>query len=82
MIDILLGVAVLFAIAAGAVAAYRFAISGERPFLPLAGLAAAFAAVFGLGTASGYFWQQAATVLIGLSLLVALGLAGQWHRER
>lgn len=85
MVDIaVVGIGLLaVAVAAGiGAAAWRFAATGERPLLPLAGAAAAFAGVFALGQLAELFRPIRATAMAVLSLLVALALAVQWSRER
>ena len=63
-------------------AAWRFAATGGRQLLPLAGAAAALAGVFALGQIGDIFRPARASAMTVLSLLVALGLAVQWFRER
>ncbi|MBP1987812.1 hypothetical protein [Halolamina salifodinae] len=77
-IGLLVGAAVVL----GAVATRRFIATGERPLAPLAGAATAFAGVFALGEAAGYFRPARASVMTVLSLFVAVGLAVQWYRKQ
>ncbi|GAB7094818.1 hypothetical protein JCM30237_19710 [Halolamina litorea] len=76
------GLLVVVTVAGIGVAAWRFAATGERPLLPLAGAAAAFAGVFTLGQIGGYFRPLRATAMAALSVLAALTLVVMWARER
>ena len=69
-----IGLLVLIVVAGIGVAAWQFATTGERPLRPLAIAAAAFAGVFQLGQANGYFRPTAAAVLTAVCLLLAVGL--------
>ncbi|NHX36838.1 MULTISPECIES: hypothetical protein [Halolamina] len=69
-----IGLAGVAVVAAIGVAIWQFAVTGERPLKPLALAAVAFAGVFQLGQANGYFWPTAATVLTAACLLIAAGL--------
>ena len=76
-----IGALVLVVVAGIAVAAWQFAATGERPLRPLAIAAVAFAGVFQLGQANGYFRPTAAAVLTAACLLVAVGLLAAEFRH-
>jgi hypothetical protein len=77
-----IGLAATLGVAGVAVAARQFAATGDRPLLPLAFAAVAFAGVFELGHANGYFRPTAAAVLTVGFLLVGVALLAVAVRDR
>jgi hypothetical membrane protein len=82
--SVVVGIGLLVVATAGCIgaAAWRFAATGARPLLPLAGAAAALAGVFALGQVGDVFRPTRASAMTVLSVFAALALAVQWYRER
>ena len=81
---VVVGIGLLVAVTAGCIgaAAWRFAATGERPLLLLAGAAAALAGLFALGQVAELFRPLRATAMAALSLATALWLLYRRDRER